>query len=54
MLRGMANEKGTNNSGAAEKGSKPRRTKGLGPATIARPALFGAAVLTLVKVATKG
>jgi hypothetical protein len=40
--------------GAKEKGSKVKRAKVLGPATIARPALLGAAVLTLVKVATKG
>jgi len=53
MLRTMAKEKGTKDKGA-EKGSKRKRTKVLGPATIARPALFGAAVLTLVKVATKG
>jgi hypothetical protein len=39
--------------GAKEKGAK-KRTKVLGPATIARPALFGAALLALVKVATKG
>ena len=35
-----------------EKGAKKRKV--LGPATIARPALLGAAVLMLVKVATKG
>jgi hypothetical protein len=39
---------------AKDKGAKPKRAKVLGPATIARPALLGAAVLTLVKVATKG
>jgi hypothetical protein len=44
----MAKEKG------AEKGAKEKRAKVLGPATIAKPALFGAAILTLVKVATKG
>ncbi len=48
MLQRMGKDKG-----AKEKGAK-KRTKVLGPATIARPALFGAAVLTLVKVATKG
>lgn len=49
MLADMAKDKGDK-----EKGAKSRRTKVLGPATIARPALFGAAVLTLVRVATKG
>lgn len=39
--------------GAKEKG-KGKRTKVLGPATIARPALLGAGLLALVKVATKG
>jgi hypothetical protein len=37
-----------------DKGAKEKRAKVLGPATIARPALLGAAVLALVKVATKG
>jgi len=59
MLRDMAKEKGSNDNaakdkGAGGKGSRRKGTKVLGPATIARPALFGAAVLTLVKVATKG
>jgi hypothetical protein len=49
MLAGMAKDKGTK-----DKDAKRKRTKVLGPATIARPALFGAAVLTVVKVATKG
>lgn len=39
---------------AKDKGAKTKRVKMLGPATIAKPALMGAAVLTLVKVATKG
>jgi hypothetical protein len=33
---------------------KEKRAKVLGPATIARPALMGAAVLALVNVALKG
>jgi hypothetical protein len=52
MLSLMAKDKGAKESGK-EKG-KGKRVKVLGPATIARPALVGAAVLTLVKVATKG
>ena len=36
-----------------EKSPKQKRGKVLGPATIARPALLGAAVLAVVKVATK-
>jgi hypothetical protein len=39
---------------AKDKGAKVKRAKVLGPATIAKPALIGAAVLTIVKVATKG
>ena len=39
---------------AKGKGTKEKRAKMLGPATIARPALIGAAILTLVKAATKG
>jgi hypothetical protein len=53
MLRLMAKDKGAKDSGGKEKG-KGKRAKVLGPATIARPALVGAAVLMLVKVATKG
>jgi hypothetical protein len=53
MLRLMAKDKGAKENGGKEK-SKGKRAKVLGPATIARPALVGAAVLTLVKVATKG
>ena len=44
---------GQGRQGKGGKG-KGKRAKVLGPATIARPALFGAAVLALVKVATKG
>jgi len=36
------------------KEGKVKRAKVLGPATIAKPALLGAALLALVKVATKG
>ncbi len=32
----------------------PKTAKVLGPATIARPALIGAAVLAIVRVAVKG
>jgi hypothetical protein len=39
---------------AKDKGTKEKRAKVLGPATIAKPALFGAAILTLVKTVTKG
>ena len=39
---------------AKDKGSKQKRGKVLGPATIAKPALFGAAILTIVKAVTKG
>ena len=49
MLVRMGKDKG-----AKDKGGKEKRVKVLGPATIARPALLGAAILTLVKVATKG
>ena len=35
------------------KGKGTKRAKVLGPATIAKPALLGAAVLMLVRVATK-
>ncbi|MGO9874644.1 MAG: hypothetical protein ACLPVY_12685 [Acidimicrobiia bacterium] len=45
----MAKDKATK-----EKGTKSKRARVLGPATIARPALFGAAVLMVVRVATKG
>lgn len=45
----MAKDKATK-----DKAAKPKRGRVLGPATIARPALFGAAVLTVVRVATKG
>ena len=44
----MAKDKGS------EKGKKEKRVKTLGPATIAKPALIGAAVLALVNVALKG
>ena len=44
----MAKDKG------AEKGAKTKRVKTLGPATIAKPALIGAAVLAVVNVALKG
>jgi len=37
-----------------EKGKKGKRVKTLGPATIAKPALIGAAVLALVNLALKG
>jgi len=39
---------------AKGKGTKEKRAKVLGPATIARPALMGAAVLAIVRVALKG
>jgi hypothetical protein len=57
MLPLMAKDKGATGSADKEKGKekgKGKRVKVLGPATIARPALVGAAVLALVKVATKG
>jgi len=45
----MAKDKATK-----DKGTKPKRGRVLGPTTIARPALFGAAALTVLRVATKG
>jgi hypothetical protein len=36
------------------KGKGAKRAKVLGPATIAKPALFGAALLAIVRVAAKG
>jgi hypothetical protein len=36
------------------RGKGPKKAKVLGPATIARPALIGAAVLAIVRVAVKG
>lgn len=39
---------------AKDKGAKTKKVKTLGPATIARPALIGAAVLAIVNVALKG
>ena len=39
---------------AKGEGTKEKRAKVLGPATIARPALMGAAVLAIVRVALKG
>jgi hypothetical protein len=43
-----------NGSDKGKKGKKGKRVKTLGPATIAKPALIGAAVLALVNVALKG
>jgi hypothetical protein len=48
----MAKDKGSEKG--SEKGKKTKRVKTLGPATIAKPALIGAAVLALVNVALKG
>jgi hypothetical protein len=39
---------------AKGKGTKEKRAKALGPATIAKPALLGAAVLAIMRVALKG
>ena len=49
MVRRMAKDKAPNDNGA-----KPKHARMLGPATIARPARFGAATLLVVRVATKG
>ena len=50
----MAKDKDADEGKDAGKGKKEKRVKTLGPATIARPALFGAAILALVNVALKG
>jgi hypothetical protein len=41
-------------SADGEKPPKQKRVRALGPATVARPALFGAAILTIVQLVLHG